>query len=185
MTNPRSFKPTDLFVITTLDTDGKSKIDEGFNKQATMTIIGEIPTVDVVPSNFVNGFVNTYTMTISSPIPILLGDRLKFKFPADIVPPADSTLMNCQGRDGLKVDCQITGRDVIVTFTEVANKPGGGNYGFSFDNVGNPFSTKTSGGFEGIKLETAEPYYPISAYGQPTAGITNKFSAPLKVYSTN
>lgn len=34
--NPRSFQPTDDFIITTLDTDGESIIDTGFNKQAAM-----------------------------------------------------------------------------------------------------------------------------------------------------
>lgn len=36
--NPRSFKPTDEFTITTYDIDGIHKIDEGYNQKLEMTI---------------------------------------------------------------------------------------------------------------------------------------------------
>jgi hypothetical protein len=89
-----------------LDTDGVSEIDSGFNKPATMSIIGDISTVAIVPGDFVNGAVSSYTFTLSSHIPIKMGDRLKFKFPADIVPPSDKKQMNCNGRTNvLDVDC--------------------------------------------------------------------------------
>ena len=71
-----------------------------------MSIIGEITTVDITPSDFVNGAVNTYTFTISSPIPLEMGDRLKFKFPEELLPPVDNAGMNCSGRTNvLSVDC--------------------------------------------------------------------------------
>jgi hypothetical protein len=147
-------------VVTTLDTDGISEIDSGFNKPATMSIIGVITTVDITPSNFVNGFVNTYTFTISSPIPIEIGDRLKFKFPSALTPPVENAAMKCAGRTNvLSVECQIAGRDVTVTFQLVVKQSGGGTYAFTIESVGNPFSTRTSVGFKDITLETKEPFF--------------------------
>lgn len=186
LTNPRSFKPTDLFVVTTLDTDGVSEIDDGFNKPATMSIIGEITTVDITPSNFINGEINTYTFTISSPIPIEMGDRLKFKFPKELTPPSDKEEMACFARTNvLSIDCQIAGRDVTITFELVVKQSGGGTYAFTMENIGNPFSTKTSEGFQDITIETAEPYYAVAEYPTASTGITNKLPAPLVTYEAN
>ena len=42
ITNPRSFKPTDKFTMTTLDTDQESQIDSGYDLTATMVKAGEI-----------------------------------------------------------------------------------------------------------------------------------------------
>lgn len=47
-TNPRSFAPTKNFYITTLDTDGVSKIDVGYNAVTAMTIAGSIVNFNVV-----------------------------------------------------------------------------------------------------------------------------------------
>lgn len=68
--NPRSMEITDDFVVTTLDTDGVSEIDSGYNKRARMTKVGEIQSVLFVPSSDVNGKENEYTFTMYSPIPI-------------------------------------------------------------------------------------------------------------------
>lgn len=42
ITNPRSFKETEVFKMTTLDTDAESQIDSGYDLTATMTEAGEI-----------------------------------------------------------------------------------------------------------------------------------------------
>lgn len=78
LTNPRSFEPTDYFVVTTYDSDGASPVDKGYNRYAVMTIKGEITSVNIVPSTKVNGKLSTYTFTMVQPIPVMTGDRLKF-----------------------------------------------------------------------------------------------------------
>jgi hypothetical protein len=64
--NPRSFQPTDNFVVTTIDTDGKSLIDVGYNKQAIMTIMADLDQFHVQQSNFMNGIKNRYTFSLQS-----------------------------------------------------------------------------------------------------------------------
>jgi hypothetical protein len=66
MQNPRSYQPTDDFVITTLDTDGKSIIDVGYNKQAVMSQMAELDQFHVRQSNFVNGVKNRYDFSLQS-----------------------------------------------------------------------------------------------------------------------
>jgi len=110
VTNPRSMSSTDDFVVTTLDTDGVSEIDSGYNKRARMTKVGEITSVLLVPTSDVNGMNNDYTFTMYSPIPITNNDQLKFTFPEQIVPPKNSEEMNCQGVTNINnVTCTIVG----------------------------------------------------------------------------
>ena len=73
--NPRSFKPTDEFTITTYDIDGIHKIDEGYNQKLVMTI----PALIVGLTNFsrgqdalsfnVSGIKNAVSTKPSSPFP--------------------------------------------------------------------------------------------------------------------
>lgn len=72
--NPRSFQPTGLFKIKTVDTDAVTPIDDGFNKAATMTISGDMPNFSVVQANKTNGVTNTYTFTAQTVIPVMKGD---------------------------------------------------------------------------------------------------------------
>jgi len=86
---------TDDFVVTTLDTDGVSQIDSGYNKRAQMTQVGDIQSVLLVPTSDVNGKENSYLFQMYSPIPLKSGDLLKFTFPEQIIPPKDGNTMNC------------------------------------------------------------------------------------------
>lgn len=88
MQNPRSYQPTDDFVITTLDTDGKSIIDVGYNKQAVMSQMAELDQFHVRQSNFVNGVKNRYDFSLQSQIPFITGDTIYFVFPPELSPPS-------------------------------------------------------------------------------------------------
>jgi hypothetical protein len=74
--NPRSFKPTDEFTITTYDIDGIHKIDEGYNQKLVMTIPALIESFSVEQSDYMNGIVNTYTFTVLSQISVLTSDKI-------------------------------------------------------------------------------------------------------------
>ena len=66
MQNPRSFQPTDDFIIYTLDTDRKSIIDVGYNKQAAMTEQADLDQFYVTPGSQVNSAKNKYTFSMQS-----------------------------------------------------------------------------------------------------------------------
>lgn len=83
-TNPRSFKPTGPIRITTLDTDGESVIDTGFNRSAVMTLAGPVTSFSAVQTNFTNGDLNTYTFSVQAVIPVVPGDKVTFTFPREI-----------------------------------------------------------------------------------------------------
>lgn len=52
-----------------------------------MLIAPFMPTFDVAMSNFTNGDVNTYTVTMYSPLPHFTGDVIKFQFPSQVILP--------------------------------------------------------------------------------------------------
>ena len=47
----------------------------------------DMPTFDVEISNYTNGAINTYTVTMRSPLPHFTGDLIWFKFPSEIILP--------------------------------------------------------------------------------------------------
>lgn len=64
--NPRSYRPTGEFKITTYDIDGIHIIDEGYKIKIAMTIPALIESFAVEQSDFTNGVVNTYTFSLAS-----------------------------------------------------------------------------------------------------------------------
>jgi hypothetical protein len=64
VTNPRSIQPSGEFIITTLDTDAVSKIDDGFRAKITMQNAGPITSFSTQQTNFTNGDVNNYTFSV-------------------------------------------------------------------------------------------------------------------------
>jgi hypothetical protein len=101
--NPRTFKPSDSFKIKTYDTDGVSIIDEGFNKNVVMNIAGVITEFILERQSTVNGFVNDYTFTVKTDIPLISGDVLKFTFPDEITTnDAGSGNSQCVSTDTIK-----------------------------------------------------------------------------------
>ena len=79
--NARSFKPSGSFQITTYDTDGVALIDVGYNQNVATTIASDITAFSLTRTNTTNGAVNTYTFTLETNAPILVGDVLTFTFP--------------------------------------------------------------------------------------------------------
>jgi hypothetical protein len=64
ITNPRSFKPSDPIIVTTLDTDTVSVIDTGYNIPVVNTIPGQITSGSIEPTSVTNGEVNTFTFAV-------------------------------------------------------------------------------------------------------------------------
>lgn len=181
--NPRSIRPSDAIVVITMDPDGTSQIDSGFDMPVTMTIPADMTSFDVQASAFTNGETNTYTFSIQQPIPLIAGDRIVFTMPDELAPPADSAAMACAGVTNINVMvCEIAGRDVIITFADVVAQSTGATYSWRIANVGNPYSTEPSSSFTGIKVISANGF-DISVYPDQTRGITNKFPAQIQVYS--
>ena len=87
--NARSFQPSGSFKITSIDTDKKSLIDIGFNKNVATSKAGEIKMQAVKRDNEINGAINTYEFSITSSVPWENGDVLKFSFPKEVQVNAD------------------------------------------------------------------------------------------------
>lgn len=68
--------------MASLDTDGTSIIDQGYNQNIQTSIAGTISDFLVKPSSVVNGDMNTYIFTIKSSIPLVVGDVISFTAPA-------------------------------------------------------------------------------------------------------
>lgn len=64
ITNPRSFKPSDPIIVTTLDTDTVSVIDTGYSIPVVNTIPGPITSGSIEPTSVTNGEVNTFTFAV-------------------------------------------------------------------------------------------------------------------------
>lgn len=98
VTNPRSIQPSGEFIITTLDTDAVSKIDEGFRAKVTMVNAGPITSFNTQQANFTNGDVNTYYFSVKALIPVIKGDKFTMTLPSEIGAPIDATQMDCEPR---------------------------------------------------------------------------------------
>ena len=80
--------------MTTYDVDGTSLIDSGYNVSTVMKEVSAITSFTVEPSNTINGKLNTYTFTITTPAKILDGDVLKFTVPDQVTLPATIEELN-------------------------------------------------------------------------------------------
>jgi hypothetical protein len=85
--NPRTFKQTGTFTITTY-ADKVSVIDEGFNVGTKMTIPGQLSSFSSRPSDETNGKLNKYEFSIKTEIPLKDEDKLSYKLPAEVGPPS-------------------------------------------------------------------------------------------------
>lgn len=148
--NPRSFMPSQTFIITSYDTDGASLIDIGYNQNVATSIAGNITTFTVTSSSQVNGVVNTYNFGLTTTIPMTAGDVLKFSYPADIA-------VNARGQQSLcktvnpqdSIVCSISGTDIQITITQISTPFA---FSWTMTNIGNPGSVKPSGGFTKISF---------------------------------
>lgn len=85
--NPRTFKQTGTFTVTTY-ADKVSVIDEGFNVGTKMTIPGQLKSFSSTPADETNGMLNKYEFSIITEIPLKDNDKLSFKLPAEVGPPS-------------------------------------------------------------------------------------------------
>lgn len=74
------------------------------------TKAGIITIADVVRESKVNGELNTYTFSLTTTVPILDGDVLKFTFPEQVV-VSQSTVCTPLNADDVIV-CGISGNDI-------------------------------------------------------------------------
>jgi hypothetical protein len=93
--NPRSFKPTGIFSITTIDMDGIHLIDEGYEKTTTMSIAAVVETFAIEQTDFTNGAVNTHNFALSTIIPVVAGDKIVINVPSEIKAPTSAAQMDC------------------------------------------------------------------------------------------
>jgi hypothetical protein len=72
-----------------------------------MAVRPDMPQFQADMSNFTNGDVNTYTMTLYSPLPHFTGDILYFQFPDESILP---TTVQCVAIEALtNIECSKTG----------------------------------------------------------------------------
>ena len=147
--NPRTFKQTGTFTITTY-ADKENVIDQGFNVGTKMTIPGQLGSFSATPTNETNGALNTYNFSMISEIPLKDDDKLSYKLPAEVGPPGQEEL-NCLPVLGFEeIECTISGSIVEVKFTKLSEYTG--TFQWSIDNIRNPISTRPSESFKEIKI---------------------------------
>jgi len=74
------------------------------------TEAGKITLADVERESTVNGELNTYTFTLTTTVPILDGDVLKFSFPEQVV-VSQNTECTPLNPDDI-IGCGISGNDI-------------------------------------------------------------------------
>lgn len=165
--NARSFAPSGTFKITTFDTDEVSVIDIGFNKNVATSTAGDITFEPIGRESDVNGAVNTYTFELTTTIPMLPTDVLKFTVPDQIVMNADGQITLCTPKNpDDEIVCGISGHDVQITIKALAPRPidpaDPTNYsqklGWTMNNIANPASVQESDGFKDIRFLTETNY---------------------------
>jgi len=166
--NARSYAPSGTFAITTFDTDSVSVIDIGFNKNVATSTAGDITFEPIGRESDVNGDINTYTFELTTAIPMLPTDVLKFTVPDQIVMNAGGLITLCTPKNpDDEIVCGISGHDVQITIKKLAARdlldPADlTNYsqklGWTMNNIANPASVQTSDGFQDIRFLTEGNY---------------------------
>lgn len=107
-----------------------------------MTITPNLTAFTVTPSSGVNGAVNAYNISVTSPIPQINTDQLVFTFPSTITPsstasPLCSTIANITA-----VTCTLSGNTITASFTFSGGTLAAGSpFDFYVNGVTNPPST--------------------------------------------
>ena len=119
-----------------------------------MNIAGVITEFILERQSTVNGFVNDYTFTVKTDIPLISGDVLKFTFPDEITSnDAGSGNSQCVSTDTIK--CSNTDHEFQVQLNELANP---NEFKFTITNLGNPKSLRISEGFTNVRLCTEDTF---------------------------
>jgi len=179
--NQRSFNPSGSFTITTFDTDGVSLIDIGFKKNVATSIAGNIDSFTVERTNTTNGAINRYRFTLTTTIPMVSGDVLKFSFPESIVVNAGGSTICTPINDKDRIVCGISGNDIQITLLKLETE---NKLQWSMTQIKNPGSVQPSGSFKNIMFES-ESNYLVQKYQstEPVAVVTNTIPANIQVYN--
>jgi hypothetical protein len=153
--NQRSFNPSGSFTITTIDTDGVSLIDIGFKKNVATSIAGNIDSFTVERTNTTNGAINRYRFTLTTTIPMVKGDVLKFSFPESIVVNAGGSTICTPLNEKDQIVCGISGNDIQITLVKLETE---NKLQWSMTQIKNPGSVQPSGGFQNILFESESNY---------------------------
>jgi len=123
--NPRTTRVTATFQIDTKDSAGYYLEQRTTGITTQMLSTPKMPTFDVQMSNFTNGDINTYTVTMYSPLPHFSGDIIWFTFPPQILLPS---VVNCVAISALTaITCQRLGQSEVsgvMTFIGDFNEVG-------------------------------------------------------------
>ena len=176
--NARSFKPSGSFQITTFDTDGVALIDVGYNQNVATTIASDITAFSLTRTNTTNGAVNTYTFTLETNAPILVGDVLTFTFPEEIKLNGGNEISECNMlTDGDEFICGVSGSDIQITVAQIVNP---NSMRWEMTNVKNPGSLAPTGSFTDILIRSQDGYQVASLKSYPVAIVTNSRPALLQ-----
>ena len=175
--NQRSFNPSGSFTITTFDTDGVSLIDIGFKKNVATSIAGNIDSFTVERTNTTNGAINRYRFTLTTTIPMVSGDVLKFSFPESIIVNAGGSTICTSINDKDRIVCGISGNDIQITLLKLETE---NKLQWSMTQIKNPGSVQPSGSFRNILFES-ESNYLVQKYQstEPVAVVTNTIPANI------
>jgi hypothetical protein len=152
---------------------------------------GDLTLKPIVRDNSTNGDINTYQFSLTTSVPWVNGDVLKFSFPKEVTVNAGGKTTVCTPKNADdKIICGISGNDIQIEFKEMAarqpadpNDPR--NYDmtleWSMSNIGNPASVKPSQGFQNMRILTADNYL-VSQVQDPAgaAPITNVAAATIQ-----
>lgn len=106
--NPRSFKETAQFEMSSLDIDAISHIDDGYKIGVAMTIPGEMTGFEAVQTNDMNGIVNEYGISFLAIIPVFETDRFTMTLPEEMGAPADIAAMDCKHLENVsEMECFV------------------------------------------------------------------------------
>jgi hypothetical protein len=106
--NPRTTATTSTFQVATYDSSGYKIAEKTTGITTAMTITPDIPSFAVTPASVINGASNSYTISVTSPIPLLNTDKLVMTFPSEITMTTPSPLCST-GTNVLTVTCTRTG----------------------------------------------------------------------------
>lgn len=143
ITNPRSFKETGKFMMTTMDIDGISHINEGYEKTIRMSVAGDMGGFKVKQTSNTNGVVNQFEISFQATIPVLDTDKFSLTLPSEMKAPADDTTLDCKPvKNVKKIKCTVQGNKLEVYFLEFTDKDSA--FIWTFEAITNAPSTRPS-----------------------------------------
>lgn len=80
MSNPRSFKPTEPFNMSSYD-DKFKRIGRGVLDNIRMNAVNTFADLNVTQADLTNGVYTDYTVSLTSPVPFYDGDIFYLSFP--------------------------------------------------------------------------------------------------------